>query len=131
MTRQTKQQTTCPMDALLRLLMGPWTTQILWILRQRGPLRFGVLKREVSGISSRMLTERLRTLETAQIVFREYYPSVPPEVTYGLTQRGLELREVLDALDALARNWRAKDEIGRESLSLEHNRLDALHPDLS
>jgi DNA-binding HxlR family transcriptional regulator len=103
------------MDALLRLLMGPWTTHILWILRQRGPLRFGVLKREVRGISSRMLTERLRTLEEAQVVFREYYPSVPPEVTYGLTRRGLELREVLDAL---ARCWNTEDTNG-ESIPQE------------
>ncbi len=109
MTRQTRQKTACPMDTLLRLLMGPWTTYILWTLRQRGPLRFGALKREVRGISSRMLTERLRTLEGARIVFREYYPSVPPEVTYGLTRRGLELREVLDALDALAQRWDAED----------------------
>ncbi|MBU2824049.1 helix-turn-helix transcriptional regulator, partial [Acidithiobacillus ferrooxidans] len=65
MNSQTKQETTCPMDALLRLLMGPWTTYILWTLRQRGPTRFGMLKREVRGISSRMLTERLRTLEEA------------------------------------------------------------------
>ena len=112
MTRKTKQETPCPMDALLHLLMGPWTTVILWTLRQRGPLRFGVLKREVRGISSRMLTERLRTLEAARIVFREYYPSIPPEVTYGLTRRGLELREVLDALDTLARRWDAEDANG-------------------
>ncbi|MBN6742030.1 winged helix-turn-helix transcriptional regulator [Acidithiobacillus ferrivorans] len=112
MTRQSKQEITCPMDALLRLLMGPWTTYILWTLRQRGPLRFGVLKREVRGISSRMLTERLRTLEEAQVIFREYYPSIPPEVTYGLTRRGLELREVLDALDTLARGWNAEDTDG-------------------
>ena len=97
------------MDALLRLLMGPWTTYILWTLRQHGPLRFGAIKRKVRGISSRMLTERLRTLEEAQVVFREYRPSIPPEVTYGLTQRGLELREVLDALDTLARRWNAED----------------------
>lgn len=109
MARQTKQETTCPMDALLRLLMGPWTTYILWTLRQHGTLRFGAIKRKVRGISSRMLTERLRTLEEAQVVFREYRPSIPPEVTYGLTQRGLELREVLDALDTLARRWNAED----------------------
>ena len=121
MTRQTKQENMCPMDALLRLLMGPWTTHILWTLRQRGPLRFGVLKREVRGISSRMLTERLRTLEAAQVVFREYYPSVPPEVTYGLTRRGLELREVLDALDTLARCWNTED-TNREDRPLEQSR---------
>jgi DNA-binding HxlR family transcriptional regulator len=106
------------MDALLRLLMGPWTTYILWTLRQRGPTRFGMLKREVRGISSRMLTERLRTLEEAGVVFRVYRPSIPPEVTYGLTPRGLELREVLDALDTLARRWDSED-AGRKSIHRE------------
>ena len=115
MIRQTRQKTACPMDALLRLLMGPWTTYILWTLRQRGPLRFGALKREVRGISSRMLTERLRTLEEARVVFRAYHPSIPPEVTYGLTRRGLELREVLDALDTLAQRWDAEDRDGENA----------------
>lgn len=110
MARQTRQDTTCPMDGLLRLLMGPWTTYILWVLRQRGPLRFGALKREVGGISARMLTERLRMLEQAQVIFREHHPSIPPEVTYGLNDRGQELGSVLDALDSLARRWAAEDE---------------------
>ncbi|HCE23460.1 MAG TPA: transcriptional regulator, partial [Hyphomonas sp.] len=44
------------MDAILRLLMGPWTTYIIWVLNDQGPQRFGVLKRSVPGISTRMLT---------------------------------------------------------------------------
>ena len=62
----------CPMDAILRLLMGPWTTYILWVLCADGPTRFGALKRRVSGISGKMLTERLRMLEQAGIIFRRY-----------------------------------------------------------
>ena len=58
----------CPMDAILRLLMGPWTTYILWVLRNDGPTRFGELKRKVSGISAKVLTERLRLLEHAEII---------------------------------------------------------------
>ena len=42
----------CPMDALLRVLMGPWTSYILWVLRSNGPTRFGELKRRVTGISA-------------------------------------------------------------------------------
>ena len=52
----------CPMDSLLRLLMGPWTTYILWVLRSNGPTRFGELKRKVPGVSAKVLTERLRML---------------------------------------------------------------------
>ena len=55
----------CPMDALLRLLMGPWTTYILWALRQNGVMRFGAIRRTVQGVSAKVLTERLRMLEKA------------------------------------------------------------------
>lgn len=99
----------CPMDSLLRLLMGPWTTYILWVLRSNGPTRFGELKRRVAGVSAKMLTERLRMLEDAGVVFRECQPTVPPQVTYGLTARGDELRQVLDGLSELALRWRAAD----------------------
>ncbi len=93
------------MDALLRLLMGTWTTYILWVLRNQGPLRFGALQRAVGKISARVLTERLRLLEEAGIIYRDYRPTVPPEVSYGLTERGQELGTVLDGLDRLARGW--------------------------
>ena len=99
----------CPMDSLLRLLMGPWTTYILWVLRSNGPTRFGELKRRVPGISAKMLTERLRMLEEASVVFRDCQPTVPPQVTYGLTPRGDELRQVLDHLSELALRWRDAD----------------------
>ena len=48
------------MDSLLRLLMGPWTTYIIYVLRTNGPTRFGELKRKVTGVSAKVLTERLR-----------------------------------------------------------------------
>ena len=100
---------TCPMDRLLRLLTGPWTTYILWVLRSNGPTRFGELKRRVPGISAKMLTERLRMLEEARIVFRHYEPTIPPQVTYGLAKRGEELRDVLDQLGKVAPRWQAED----------------------
>ena len=99
----------CPMDAILRLLMGPWTTYILWVLCHDGPTRFGALKRRVAGISGKMLTERLRMLEQAGIIFRRYTPTIPPQVTYGLTARGEELRAVLDDLNAVASRWQEED----------------------
>lgn len=104
-----KSPTGCPMDAILRLLMGPWTTYILWILRNEGPTRFGALKRHVTGVSAKMLTERLRLLEAAGIIARTYTPTIPPQVTYSLTTRGEELSEVFQSLDAIARRWRDED----------------------
>ena len=100
---------TCPMDRLLRLLTGPWTTYILWVLRSNGPTRFGELKRRVPGVSAKMLTERLRMLEEARVVYRHYEPTIPPQVTYGLATRGDELRDVLDKLGEVALRWQAED----------------------
>jgi DNA-binding HxlR family transcriptional regulator len=97
------------MDAILRLLMGPWTTYILYVLRSRGPTRFGELKRQVGGVSAKMLTERLRLLESAEIVHREYAPTIPPQVTYSLAPRGQELGAIIDRLNEIARRWTAED----------------------
>src|SRR3546814_9315798 len=88
----------CPVDAVLRLLMGPWTTYILYVLRTQGPRRFGELKREVTGISAKVLTERLRMLEEAQLVRRDYQATIPPQVTYSLAPRGAELTPMLDQI---------------------------------
>jgi DNA-binding HxlR family transcriptional regulator len=101
----------CPLDSLLRLLMGPWTTYILWVLTSNGPTRFGELKRKVPGISAKVLTERLRMLQDADVVLRDFQPTIPPQVTYSLTARGLELHEVLQALNAIAQRWRAADAV--------------------
>ena len=107
--RPSKSQHGCPMDSLLRLLMGPWTTYVLWILRSNGPTRFGELRRRVPGVSAKVLTARLRMLEEAQIIYREFTPTIPPQVTYGLAARGRELEPILDQMNALAQRWGAVD----------------------
>ena len=98
-------QPSCPVEAMFRVLMGPWTMYVLWTLRRDGPLRFGVLKRRLDGVSSKVLTERLRLLEGEGLIYRQHIPTIPPEVTYGLTQNGNELGEALDALEVVARRW--------------------------
>jgi DNA-binding HxlR family transcriptional regulator len=97
------------MDGVLRLLMGPWTTYIIWNLRSKGAMRFGELKRAVSGVSAKVLTERLRHLEEAGLVDRHYEATIPPQVTYSLTKRGRELEEVLDALYKIGCKWARED----------------------
>ncbi len=100
----------CPMDGILRLLMGPWTTYILWLIRSNGPMRFGQLKKQMPTISSKMLTERLRMLEEAAILHREQEPTIPPKVTYSLTERGKDLNKVLDDLEKLSVKWDCPNE---------------------
>ena len=102
-------QSACPVDAVLRLLMGPWTTYILYVLRSQGPRRFGELKREINGISAKVLTERLRMLEDARLVHRDYRATIPPQVTYSLAPRGEELNPMLDMVRDIALRWRDED----------------------
>lgn len=68
-------------------------------------MRFGVLRRQIEGISSRVLTERLRTLEDAHFIFRHYEPTIPPAVTYGITDRMQDIQKVLHQLEELSRKW--------------------------
>lgn len=114
-----KESVTCPMDFILRMLMGPWTTYILYNLRSHGPQRFGELKRRVSGISAKMLTERLRTLEGAGLVKRDYEATIPPKVTYSLTGRGHELDEVMGMLAAIGTRWESEDAAARAARAAE------------
>jgi DNA-binding HxlR family transcriptional regulator len=99
----------CPMAGMLETLTRPWTLHILWTLSSNGPTRFGVLRRSVDGISSRVLTERLRALEEKGFIYRDYKPTIPPEVTYGLTERMKDIQKVLSDLDRLAQKWKDAD----------------------
>ncbi len=92
-----------PLKELLDLLSGPWTLQILWILKEGGQMRFSELKRRLGGISSRVLTERLKMLVEAEILFRHYEPTIPPEVSYRLCSETRGLVSALDQLDAFAK----------------------------
>ena len=61
------------------------------------------------GIPGKMLTERLGKLRQDGVIYRHYASTIPPQVTYGLTARGGELRAVLDDLNAVARRWQDED----------------------
>lgn len=95
----------CPLHGLVTILGGSWTTYILWLLCRRGAQRFGQLKKQMPGISAKVLTERLRLLEQLGILDRHHEATIPPKVTYSLTLRGRELETALDALDAVALRW--------------------------
>jgi DNA-binding HxlR family transcriptional regulator len=103
----------CPFHNLLEVLARPWTMHVLWTLSTQGPTRFGELRRQVTGISSRVLTERLRILEQKGFVFRDYQPTIPPAVTYGITSRMKDISKVLDELNDLAKKWQQEDARGR------------------
>ncbi len=108
MKRSKETPSPCAIGGLLELLTRPWTLHILWSLSTNGPMRFGVLRKNVAGISSRVLTERLRTLEDNGFVYRHYQPTIPPAVTYGITERMKDIEKVLAQLEGLARKWHAE-----------------------
>src|SRR5580704_3585771 len=106
--RSAQSPSPCAIGGLMELLARPWTLHILWSLSNNGPMRFGVLRRQIEGISSRVLTERLRTLEGAGFVFRHYEQTIPPAVTYGITDRMKDIEKVLAQLEGLARKWQGE-----------------------
>jgi DNA-binding HxlR family transcriptional regulator len=116
----TAKDSPCRMGVLLELLTRPWTMHVLWALSHDGPMRFGVLKRQVGGVSSRVLTERLRTLEAAGFVFRHYEQTIPPAVTYGITDRMKDIEKVLAQLEGLARTWQGETATARPGKDNKH-----------
>jgi DNA-binding HxlR family transcriptional regulator len=97
-----------PLQKLLAILASPWTLLLLHRLHIEGPKRFGELRRRLPGISTKTLTERLRLLEAEGWVSRHYKPTVPPQVTYTITEKVLELDGVMVELDRIAERWYGK-----------------------
>jgi DNA-binding HxlR family transcriptional regulator len=77
-----------------------WTLRVLGGIR-RGIARPGALEREITGISTKVLNERLRKLVRFGVIERRAYPEVPPRVEYRLTPMGRKFARVLDAVEAL------------------------------
>ena len=84
------------------LLERRWQLSVLYAALS-GALRFNEFADAVAGISPRMLSERLRDLEEAGLIERTVIPSSPPKVEYRLTERGLRLGPVIEAMGAYAR----------------------------
>jgi DNA-binding HxlR family transcriptional regulator len=87
----------CPVAECLRLLSATWTPEILWFLHAQSR-RFGDLKRDLAGISAKMLTVRLRELERRGAVQRTVKPTSPPTVEYSLTELGRRFVPVLEQI---------------------------------
>ena len=87
----------CPSRQLLDRIGDRWTVLIIGSLEE-GPLRFSELRRRVEGISQKMLTQTLRSLETDGLVTRTVFAEIPPRVQYELSPLGRSLLEPLSAL---------------------------------
>ncbi|MFE5858081.1 MULTISPECIES: winged helix-turn-helix transcriptional regulator [unclassified Streptomyces] len=89
----------CGLDAAVDVVGGKWKPLILWALHER-TYRFGELRREVVGVTEKVLIQQLRELEADGIVHREVYREVPPRVEYSLTELGEALNRALEPLGA-------------------------------
>lgn len=95
----------CPKFESANELIGKrWTGLIVRVLLS-GPKRFKELTEIISNVSSKVLTERLKELETAGIVNRKVYPEMPVRIEYCLTEKGRDLLPVLDELQKWAEKW--------------------------
>ncbi|GAB2632158.1 winged helix-turn-helix transcriptional regulator [Kribbella swartbergensis] len=103
---------TCGLDAAADVIGGKWKPRILWALHH-GPMRFGELRREISGVTEKMLIQQLRELESRGIVHREVFHQVPPRVEYSLTELGQSLNVALADLDAWGAEHMAELEASR------------------
>lgn len=87
----------CPTRIVLDRIADKWTVLIVGSLQDKTK-RFGELRREIGGVSQKMLTQTLRGLERDGIVVRKVYASVPPKVEYSLTDLGQTLVPILEAI---------------------------------
>ena len=87
----------CPSRLVLDRIADKWTALIIQVLA-RGTMRYAQLQREIGGISQKMLTQTLRSLERDGLVQRTVHPVIPPKVEYALTRLGRTLIEPLHEL---------------------------------
>ena len=85
----------CPVATTVALIGSKWKLLIIRNLLER-PWRFNELKKDLEGISQKVLTDSLRSMEEDGIITRTVYPEVPPHVEYALSDLGKTLKPILD-----------------------------------
>jgi len=101
----------CPVATTVQIIGSKWKLLIIRNLMQR-PWRFGELQRDLEGISQKVLTESLRTMEEDGIVTRTVYPEVPPRVEYSLSPLGESMRPIIAAMAQWGEEYKTRDAAG-------------------
>ena len=107
MSNEPKQLPACPVELTLHLIGDKWKVLILRDLLG-GTMRFNELMRSLGGITQKVLTSNLRAMESAGLITRTVYPEIPPKVEYSLTELGLSLKPILDAMHTWGTEYREK-----------------------
>lgn len=93
-----EEMTSCPVATTLQLIGSKWKILIMRNLMSR-PWRFNELKKDLEGVSQKVLTDSLRSMEEDGIVIRTVYPEVPPRVEYSLSELGESMRPIIKAME--------------------------------
>ncbi len=88
----------CPVATTVQLIGSKWKLLILRNLLQR-PWRFNEMKKALDGISQKVLTDSLRSMEADGLITRTVYPEVPPRVEYALSDLGQSMRPIIKAME--------------------------------
>ena len=88
----------CPVATTVNLIGNKWKLLILRNLIYNGEQRFTDFVKSIPGISKKVLTDDLRSLENDGLVNREVFAEIPPKVVYSLSERGKSLKPILDAM---------------------------------
>ena len=107
MQKAKKELPACPVETTLTLIGDKWKVLILRDLLP-GTKRFGELKKSIGSVSQKVLTAQLRDMEANGLVHREVFAEVPPRVEYTLTETGMSLKPVLDAMWAWGEEYKKK-----------------------
>ena len=97
----------CPVATTVQLIGNKWKLLIIRNLQER-PWRFNELQRSLEGISQKVLTDNLRSMEADGIIVRTVYAEVPPRVEYSLSELGESMRPILDAMKAWGEQYKEK-----------------------
>ncbi|GAA2865888.1 DNA-binding HxlR family transcriptional regulator [Aminobacter niigataensis] len=115
---ETDGRDTCPIREVLDRVGDTWSILVVINLQEQ-PVRFNALKRSIEGISQRMLTVTLRSLERDGLVTRTVRPTTPPEVEYGLTELGQSIAVPIAALGDWAAANRDRMRCSRDSFDAQ------------
>lgn len=96
----------CPVATTVQLIGSKWKLLIMRNLLER-PWRFNELKKNLDGISQKVLTDGLRSMEADGIITRTVYPEVPPRVEYSLSDIGESMRPILTAMQKWGEDYKA------------------------
>lgn len=88
----------CPIKGVIETLSKKWALVIIGTISNHKRIRFNELMKNITGISPRTLSMRLKELEKAELIKRENFAEIPPRVEYTLTQDGIEVKDAMNPL---------------------------------